>query len=112
MYLVQHPHVACISNSPRDLQALLDIVVNYSTEHGYQLQPNKSVILHTAVKQGLLRMEVPFPYSMLDAPIATSEEATHLGVIHNKNLKLSASSTIQKNINKWRRTLYSLMRTV
>ena len=100
--------VALIANNPFDIQTMVDIAVDFSKREGYLLQPQKSVVIpiNTCTKSKML--EINDGYWKLDGkdmPIVT--QSAHIGI--QKSETNSTQSTVNENIKKATRALYSLM---
>ncbi|VDI27647.1 Hypothetical predicted protein [Mytilus galloprovincialis] len=85
--------VAIIATNPLEIQSLVDIAVDFSRREGYLLQPTKSVILPVRTTTKTIETEEGF-WNMDDKPMPK---------------KNSVLLTVEENIKKARRTLYSLM---
>ena len=99
--------VTLVVNDPTNMQTLLSTVENYSRQEKYSLQPTKCKI----IKTGKPKIEDNFNFILNDTPIQNVETAVHLGITHSNNPRQTIPIHIQENINKARRTMYSLMGT-
>lgn len=85
---------------------MVDISVDFSRREGYILQPTKSVIL--PVKTTAKHIEIDNQFWTLDEkPMPVVSNSTHIGI--HKSDRNSAQLTVEENIKKARRTVYSLM---
>ena len=96
--------VALLASTEQDLQVLINTVENYSKHENYKLQPAKSVVMSTGHQKG-----PNFNFTLNEETMSQPETAVHLGITHNKNCRKTSQTQIQGNIEKARRTLYSLM---
>lgn len=98
--------IAIIANNPLEIQSMVDISVDFSRREGYILQPTKSVIL--PVKTTAKHIEIDNQFWTLDEkPMPVVSNSTHIGI--HKSDRNSAQLTVEENIKKARRTVYSLM---
>ncbi|KAK3088432.1 hypothetical protein FSP39_019152 [Pinctada imbricata] len=97
-----------LSTKESELQILCNVAENYSVMEHYELQPAKSVILpvNTSGKKSDSG-HTSFEWKLKDTSVPIANEAVHVGI--TRNVKGNCESTIQNNIQKARRTLYSLM---
>lgn len=100
--------IALISNNPIELQMMINIVSDFSKREGYTLQPAKSVIIPIKTTNKPIEIEKDF-WTINEEPMPIVQNSSHIGI--QKNEKNTMISTIEDNIKKSRRTLYSLMGT-
>ena len=98
-----------LSNTPNDLQVLCNIAHDYSTMEQYMLQPTKSVVLPVTTQKKSKSSTVyqTEKWTLGDADMPIVDSATHVGLVRSS--KPTADAAIEANIQKGRRTLYSLM---
>ena len=97
--------VSLIADSEKNLQILIDTVVNYSKQENYKLQPAKSAVMSFNTN-----MENPgYNYTINNESIQKPDTIVHLGITHHRNYRKTTSTQIQQNMEKSRRTLYSLL---
>jgi hypothetical protein len=101
--------VALIANNPFDIQTMVDIpvAVDFSKREGYLLQPQKSVVISINTCKKSKMLEINAGYWKLDGkemPIVT--QSAHIGI--QKSETNSTKSTVNENIKKATRALYSL----
>lgn len=99
--------VALISNNPVELQMMINIAANFSRQEGYMLQPTKSVVLPIKSTK-TVNMGSEF-WSINGNHMPVVANTAHIGI--QKSEKSSVKLTVEENIKKARRTLYSLMGT-
>ncbi len=92
--------ISLLANSKDQLQILINTVENYSKQENYKLQPAKCAIFTD---------EKPDSFIINDNPVPQPETTVHLGITHHRNSKKTIATHIQANIEKARRTMYSLM---
>jgi hypothetical protein len=98
--------IALIADDKCDLQILLNTTVQYSTQHHYTLQLQKSVII--PINQNRKCSEdVTFKLNNENMPI--TDKSSHLGIVRSTTRTQTENETIEQNIAKARRTSYSLM---
>ena len=100
--------VALLSNNPTELQFLVNLATQYSSKHHYNLQPQKSVII--PVKSTLQKKnshQINVQLNGQEMPII--DESSHLGIMRSTSIQKTQTATIERNINKARKTAYSLM---
>ena len=96
--------VLLMSNSPYELQTLINFSLQYSKLHRYILQPVKSVILWDIKSK-----PPPYQWKMDDQDMPVVEKATHLGIVRGTTIEKTEKETVSQNITKARRASYSLM---
>jgi hypothetical protein len=97
--------VSLIADSEKNLQILIDTVVNYSKQENYNLQPAKSAVMSFNTN-----MENPgYDHTINNESIQKPDIIVHLGITHLRNYRKTTSTQIQENMEKSRRTLYSLL---
>jgi hypothetical protein len=100
--------VALISDTPYDLQILLNTAVLYSQKHHYTLQPQKSVII--PVNEKLTNSNKPtHTFRLNGEEMPNVDKSSHLGIIRSTSRLKTENATIDQNITKARRASYSLM---
>ena len=100
--------ITLTASNPDDLQVLINIAVDYSHREGYNLQPTKSVVLPLqSTTNKTIKPDKIYTMDGNDMPIV--EKTTHIGI--TRSSKNSTMTTVEENIKKARRTLYSLMST-
>lgn len=100
--------VALVCDKPDNLQALINIAVDYSHMERYYLQPTKSVVLpldYTPRRQSETHPS-NYTWTINDTDMPVVKEAMHVGLMRSANTQ---ETTVQENIKKARRTIYSLM---
>ena len=70
--------VTLISNNPIDLQAMINISLDFSKREGYILQPTKSVILPVKTGKPLIETDSFWKLDNLDMPVV--KETSHIGI--------------------------------
>jgi hypothetical protein len=101
--------VALIANNPFDIQTMVDIAVDFRKREGYLLQPQKSVVIPINTCKKSKMLEINDGYWKLegkDMPIVA--QAAHIGIQKSETIN-STQSTVNENIKKATRALYSLM---
>ncbi len=98
--------VTLLSDSPTTLQALINIADDYSRLERYQLHPAKSVVM--PIKSSKKKVCAPdnCTWTIYGDTMPVVEETTHMGILRSSN---SEEATVKDNMNKARRTIYSLM---
>ncbi len=96
--------VAILATTPGDLQTLLDVVHNYTTDERYLINPQKSAVVPLASGRNSDRKD-RLELTLGGGPIQYSKEEVHLGVERNKAGKIN----IGKRVELGRRTMYALM---
>jgi hypothetical protein len=96
--------VLLIADSEKNLQILIDTVVNYSKQENYKLQPAKSAVMSSNTN-----MENPgYDHTINNESIQKPDTIVHLGITHHRNYRKTTSTQIQENMEKSRHTLQSL----
>lgn len=98
--------IAVMSPSLDALQKLIATAVDYSRMERYLLQPAKSVILAFLQHCGRSEQETDISILMGEEVMPVVKEAMHMGVLRSED---SQTSAVAHNIEKARRTVYSLM---
>ena len=98
-----------LSNNDQDLQILCNIAKDYSDMEKYSLQPTKSVVLPINTSGKRKMDNTNRKWTLGDDPMPTVDKAVHVSV--TRTTKPNAEAAIEENIQKARRTLYSLMAT-
>jgi hypothetical protein len=97
--------VSLITDSEKNLQILIDTVVNYSKQENYKLQPAKSAVMSFNTN-----MENPgYNHTINNESIQKPDTIVHLGITHHRNYRKTTSTQIQENMEKSRCTLYSFL---
>ena len=97
--------LSTLSDSSKELQMLCSIANDYSNMERYELQPTKSVVLPYIPKKSKHRDD---PVILLgDQQMPVVNKTTHVGVVRTSDN--SPTTAIDENLQKARRTLYSLM---
>ncbi|XP_063436398.1 uncharacterized protein LOC134717834 [Mytilus trossulus] len=99
--------IAIVGSNPFDIQVLINMAYDYSQREGYLLQPEKSVILPIKTNSQVAFTEDTWLMNNNPMPIVT--KTPHIGI--QRDATDSAGSTIEANLKKARRSLYSLMHT-
>lgn len=95
-----------LSRNRSALQTLINISVDYSNMEHYLLQPVKSVVLSVPAPRSKDKSEDVHQWTLKDEPMPNVPETMHMGIMRSANTEQSAT---RENIQKARRTLYSLM---
>ena len=95
-----------ISESPTDLQVLINVAATDATQQRYCFNPKKTKV---QVSQGRLRQtrHVEGCWNLNGEPLQTTDSEVHLGIVRLKNRR--PTGAITHNLSKARRALYSLM---
>jgi len=97
--------IACIANSPRALQRMLDVCSDYSNKRRFQFSGNTSCVV-----QFVLNAPKPdFKWSINGEPIPVSDTYIHLGIELNGNFK-SLNKT--RNVCRKARNTYFAMKNI
>ena len=97
--------LSTLISTTQELQMLCSIASDYSNMERYELQPAKSVVLPYSSKRSK-STEDPC-IIMGDQQMPNVDKTTHVGVVRTRDN--SPTSAIDENLQKARRTLYSLM---
>ena len=89
--------IALIAEDKSDLQILLNTAVQYSTQHHYTLQPQKSVIIPINQKRKC-SADVTFKLNNENMPI--TDKSSHLGIVRSTSRTKTENKTIEQNITK------------
>jgi len=101
---------ALIANNPLDIQTMVDIAVDFSKRERYLLQPMKSVVLPVKTTTKTKTLEIKEGYWKLDGKdMPVMENTSH--IVLQKSGNNSAQLTVDENIKKSSRTMYSLIGT-
>ena len=101
---------ALIANNPLDIQTMVDIAVDFSKRERYLLQPTKSVVLPVKTTTKTKTLEIKEGYWKLDGKdMPVMENTSHIGIQKSRNN--SAQLTVDENIKKSSRAMYSLIGT-
>ncbi len=101
--------VTIISDSPEVLQSLINTAVDYSKMERYLLQPTKSVVLqidNTSKVKKNKQINDKCSWTMDNDNMPIVESAMHMGILRSA---ATEETTVEYNISKARRTIYSLM---
>ena len=97
--------LSTLSSTTQELQMLCSITNDYSNMERYELQPAKSVVMPYSSKRSKTQED---PGILLgDQRMPTVDKTTHVGVV--RTCDNSPNAAIDENLQKARRTLYSLM---
>ena len=97
--------LAILAEDKRILQFLTNIAVDFSCMERYLLQPVKSVLIQILQHAGCLPSDETV-VTMKEQPMPVVEEAMHMGILRSAETQ---ETTVTYNIQKARRTVYSLM---
>ncbi|CAC5360674.1 unnamed protein product [Mytilus coruscus] len=100
--------VTLVSNNPLELQTMINIALDFSKREGYLLQPTKSVVIPVKTCRKFYEIEDGF-WKLNGKNMPIVPNASHIGI--QKSDKDSADTTVNENIKKARRAMYSLMGT-
>ena len=89
--------ILLLSNSPQQLQGMLDVAYSYSNIHKYEIHPEKSIV--TRLVKGRQNGE-PNQWLLGSETISIADKFTHLGLTWQR----------EEHIKGARRMAYSLMR--
>jgi hypothetical protein len=100
--------VALIANNPLDIQTMVGVAVDFSKREGYLLQPMKSVVMPVKTTTNTNALEINEGFWKLDGKdMPVMENTSHIGI--QKSGNNSAQLTVDENIKKSSRAMYSLM---
>ena len=97
--------IALLSNDPDDIQKMINISKDFSNMEGYKLQETKSVILR--IKTSKKDCDSNFSWTLGNKIMPEIEKTSHMGI--TRTSANQESNAVNENIQKARRTLYSLM---
>ncbi|CAC5382256.1 unnamed protein product [Mytilus coruscus] len=97
--------LAILSNCPYETQILINMAFDFSKREAYLLQPAKSCVIQSKSRHHE-KVNANF-WTLGKATLPTSKKATHIGICRTDDD--SCKATIDENLKKARRTLYSLM---
>jgi hypothetical protein len=97
--------LSTLSDSDQELQILCSIANDYSLMERYELQPKKSVVL-PYIKKRAAGVNKPI-ITLGDQQMPVVDKTTHVGLVRTPDN--SPTAAITENLQKARRTLYSLM---
>ncbi|CAG2193476.1 unnamed protein product [Mytilus edulis] len=100
--------VALMSENPAELQLLINIAAEYSQNHHYLLQPQKSVVLQIE-PSNRKKQSKSVNLTLNENPMPIVDKSPHLGILRSTSSKNSQNETTDQNITKSRRAAYSLM---
>jgi hypothetical protein len=86
---------------------MINIAYDFSQREGYSLQPTKSVILPVKTTNKISHEDETWTMNNNAMPIV--DQTAHIGI--QRHFKDSSTATIEENLKKSRRALYSLMRS-
>ena len=95
-----------LSDSKGELQTLVVEGDDYSTLERYLLQPVKSVVMPVPGRGKKPVDTGDFVWTINGKPLPIVQETTHMGI---KRSAISNEATVEENIKKARKMLYSLM---
>ena len=98
--------VTFTSDEREELQVLVNEGDDYSGMERFLLQPVKSVVMPIPGKARKTTNTDNFTWTIKGEPMPIVQEATHMGI---KRSAVSNESTVEENIKKARKTMYSLM---
>ena len=90
----------------KSCRSLVDEGGDYGVMERYLLQPVKSVVMPVTGKARKTTDSDDFTWTINGDPMPVVKEATHMGI---KRSAISNEPTIEENIKKARKTMYSLM---
>jgi hypothetical protein len=99
--------ITVLTHDQESLQTLLDTAVEYSQRERYILQPTKSAVLVVPPNQRNVTT-CDEAFNIGPDPINIQSRVTHLGM--ERDIKSTAGATVEKNIQKAHRRVYSLMK--
>ena len=97
--------INCVNSE--DAQILLNMGYGYSLNEHYKLQPQKSVVIQMENKRR--RINNPVKFNIDNTTLSNVPIATHLGMKRAKSVEKTIEHTVNENIQKVRRTAYSLL---
>ncbi|VDI43317.1 Hypothetical predicted protein, partial [Mytilus galloprovincialis] len=100
--------VAIVSENPHELQYLVNIAAQYSEDHHYLLQPQKSVVIQVQ-PSNRKKSEDPVRIYINNNAMPISDKSPHLGILRSTTSQKTQDATVEQNITKSRRAAYSLM---
>ncbi len=95
--------ILLIANSPQDLQLLLSIAYQYSSQERYNIHPDKTKIIIYNNK----KISSSFTWKLGDTLLHPNKILTHLGINRYASC-IASTETIEDRIKTARRTAYSL----
>ena len=98
--------ILLLSNTPAQLQGMLDIAYSYSKRHKYEIHPTKSVVT-TLVYPKKLDVHPSMDWHLGGTSISREESFIHLGINWTSG---SNNIDVEHLIKSARRTAYSMMR--
>jgi hypothetical protein len=96
--------ITVVAEAPEDLQTLINVVYSYSQRERYILQPAKCQIIVCNYQGG----NPPYTWSLQGSQLKVVDNAAHIGINRDTDTG-GRRSTIEQNILKARRALYSLL---
>ena len=96
-----------LSNDPRKLQALINIVGHYGKRYRLIFGPDKTKVIITGSKHDMQYYEDTKPWSLYDQKLNVSKENEHLGLIVSGSDE--ESKNVDKNIKSTRDTMFTLL---
>ena len=99
--------IALACDNLLDLQSIVNIAYDYSLREGYMLQPQKSVILPVNTNNKISFDKEEWFMNNNCMPVTTT--TPHIGIL--RDTTNTCLITIENNLKKSRRALYSLMHT-
>ena len=83
------------------------MATDFAFMEGYQLHPNKSVVINVSSKKNrTYNSKSPLQMGSNNMPFV--DNAVHLGIIRTTSLKGNTTRNVEQNINKARRSAYGL----
>ena len=98
--------VTFTSDEPEELQVLVSEGEDYVGMERFLLQPIKSVVMPIPGKTRKTMDSDTFTWTINGEPMPVVQDATHMGI---KRSAVSNEPTVEENIKKARKTMYSLM---
>ncbi|MEW8547953.1 MAG: reverse transcriptase family protein, partial [Candidatus Thiodiazotropha sp.] len=95
-----------VSDAKQTLQTLIHEAADFASMERYLIQPVKSVVMPIASRASRFSEPDAFTWSINGEAMPVVEEAAHMGILRSS---ISNETTVNENIKKARRTLYSLM---
>ena len=95
--------IALTGSDPQYIQAMINIAYDFSQREEYSLQPTKSVKTSNRISHE------DETWTMNNNHMPIIKQTAHIGI--QRHFKDSSTATIEENLKKSRRALYSLMRS-
>ena len=103
--------VTICSYNQEDTQLLINAAEDFAKLERYVLQPKKTEALRFSGKRTRNNVQSEENFQLYNSPVTNVEVATHLGIKRSTSLTQTSNTQIDNNIEKARRTLYSLLAT-